>query len=756
MRSRKRLVTVGTLFAVCVLTSFFIKTCHYNMEAAQTAKMIGDARPLWYGDFRDALPLKRPNFIPYTIESAMMYAYSKDIAEGKGVPAKDKRLAYLPEVAPYAQMNMALEWVLGWSYRIKCFIFPPAKPTPQQLRYQDNPDFAAWCAFNVRLWTALIPGLIFLWLAVLRTPLPLAFAGGMLHAVSAASIARATGQDIVRGDFCIPLIILCMYLVHSFYVRPSRWKLAVLFFSTLLAFASWDLCQLLFGAWAAYEILRYLITGISTEKRRRAWLVIYLAIAVNALFIPFNVTYGLIMSPFFCILLPLLLILLWWNTVKRSVIPSLRSRLILFFVIWGCLYGFHASFIDNPVYRANYSHFTEAMKAKWKYNNVKPLDPSKLNYDARMMWTPSMHSATWNLSIGFFPSMGSLPLLPAKSGPTAFKYIWNYAPVTISFLLFLLVLGGLFTPVRTSLLRDLPRSLLPFLFTFGFIIGFVFIVRYHEFVIIFLALSLPMAVQGCLRGLRHYSSKNRIAKILRILLCILLVLILFIEFYASAAGRKRSYSKDVYLRHTVQLIEWFRRNNMEDKTVIANFTIGPMLMAYCGTNIVLQPQFGMEPIRRPVEEYLNLLYHKDERALSEFCTRYGASYFIYDHGSVGPLHPFSTRYIANAANLTRESPAYRMYYEPNRLTDFYKLKPPQDLSELSVKYSVFRVVSFDERMDAMKLYTMAEKAYRAGKFMQAGKLLKASIWLDPCSDEARTLFFKIFNRLPQITLTKVI
>ena len=158
----------------------------------------------------------------------------------------------------------------------------------------------------------------------------------------------------------------------------------------------------------------------------------------------------------------------------------------------------------------------------------------------------------------------------------------------------------------------------------------------------------------------------------------------------------------------------------------------------------------------PVEEYLNLLYHKDERALSEFCARYGAGYFLYDHGSVGPLHPYSTRYIADAANLNRESPAYRMYYEPNSLTDFYRLKPPEDLAGLSVKYSVFRVVSFNERMDAMRLYSMAEKAYRAGNLPRAGKLLKASIFLDPCSDDARTLFFRIYNRLPQITLTKVL
>ena len=113
---------------------------------------------------------------------------AKDIADGKGVPAHDPRLAYLPDVPPYAQMNMALEWLLGWSYRVKCLVFPPEKPSAGELRFQDNPDFAAFTAWNVRLWTAFIPGLIFLWLVLLRTPTGLAFAGGMLHAVAAAAI----------------------------------------------------------------------------------------------------------------------------------------------------------------------------------------------------------------------------------------------------------------------------------------------------------------------------------------------------------------------------------------------------------------------------------------------------------------------------------------------------------------------------------------------------------------------------------------
>ena len=133
MFSRKKwkfYLRVIFLFLFCTMISFAIRTCSYNREAANLAIMIRDAEPLWHGTFYrnrpassgwgDMLPTPRPNFIPYTIESAMMFAYASDVASGKGVPARDERLAYLPEIAPYAQMNMTLEWVLGWGYRILC------------------------------------------------------------------------------------------------------------------------------------------------------------------------------------------------------------------------------------------------------------------------------------------------------------------------------------------------------------------------------------------------------------------------------------------------------------------------------------------------------------------------------------------------------------------------------------------------------------------------------------------------------------
>ena len=42
----KRVLLRLVLFCICVATSFFIKTCHYNMEAARVAAAVGDAEPL--------------------------------------------------------------------------------------------------------------------------------------------------------------------------------------------------------------------------------------------------------------------------------------------------------------------------------------------------------------------------------------------------------------------------------------------------------------------------------------------------------------------------------------------------------------------------------------------------------------------------------------------------------------------------------------------------------------------------------------
>ncbi|MBE6405861.1 MAG: hypothetical protein E7040_07555 [Lentisphaerae bacterium] len=732
---------VFLLFLVCTTISFAVRTCSYNREAAHLALMIRDTDPLWHGNFNrnrpasaswgDMLPTPRPNFVPYTVESAMMFAYASDIAEGKEVPERDERLAYLPEVAPYAQMNMTLEWVLGWGYRVLCKFRDPPPATPLALSLQDNPDFAWFVSVNVRIWTSLISGLVFLFLVVLRVPPRYALIGGLLHAFSAAAVARATGQDIVRGDFCIPLIMGAMVLAHSLFNRFGWVRLILLFFVTGVAFAAWDLCQMMFGIWILFELLRYISGGRFTRRRKAAWIAIAAAILLNALLVPFNVTYGLIMSTLVCVMLPLLFIVMYVPPMK------FLKRLCVLIGASAILLGIYYTAIDNPQYRANYSHFSNVMKSKFKYNNVKPGNPAKLDYDSRMMWTPSMHSCTWEISAGYFPSLGSVPELQMHQGLISVRNIWNFYPLTLGWFVILLLVGGLITPVRRMILRDKPRNLLPYLYTIGFIVGYIYIVRYHEFLIIFLAISLPLLLREWCRVLGR--KKKRILKI--VLITITCLLLLF-ELMITTAARSRGYQTvDAYLPHTVRLIHWFRQDDaMRGKTVVADFMLSPVLMAYTGTNLVMQPQFGMEPIRRPVEDYLKIMYHGTLEDLEKFCEKYQADYIVFDRGLAGTMHPYSSRYIANSPKIKPDCPVNYMMRLPYGMRRFIPIAPPPQYEPLSIKYTVFKYIKDSDLKYAREC---AEKAYKHLEYLElreADEIVAKGLERDPASKELQKLY----------------
>jgi len=49
-----------------------------------------------------------------------------------------------------------------------------------------------------------------------------------------------------------------------------------------------------------------------------------------------------------------------------------------------------------------------------------------------------------------------------------------------------------------------------------------------------------------------------------------------------------------------------------------------------------------------------------------------------------------------------------------------------------------------------------ENALLTGDKAMAGRLAKAAVWLDPVSDQAKLLFFKVYGRVPTLTLDSVL
>ena len=230
--------------------------------------------------------------------------------------------------------------------------------------------------------------------------------------------------------------------------------------------------------------------------------------------------------------------------------------------------------------------------------------------------------------------------------------------------------------------------------------------------------------------------------------------LILLEMTVSLFGF-RNYSGDVRLRETAGLIAWFRQEKVAGKGLITDFGLGPMLKCYAGMGIALQPQFGLERIRRPVQLYLNLLYHGTERQLAEFCTNLKADFLVYNHGCVGPLHIYSDRYIAGAKKIKGDSPANLMRYCPDRLRWFCRIDPPPEFRYINGVYSVFRVIRPLDRLRAAQLCREAARLYKTGRRTTAVRMISGAFLLDPASEPIRMQYFRMTGRIPELGLNGI-
>ena len=742
------------LFLLVVLAAFAMRTHNYNREVRAIASIIpapGMKSQTFFGQF---LPVTHLNFVPYSIECAMMYGYIQDIASGKGVLSSDPNLHGLEDIAPYRQMIMGLEYFVGYGYRLKNLFFKDPAPSPEQKRYQDNVYLAQWTALQLRLWIAFSSGFIFLLLKILHCKSSLAFFGGLLHAVAIAAIARSTGQDIIRGSFALPMLSAMLLLLYSCYLKGRLIHYILLGLTAFLAFSTWDLSLGIFSALTIWEICRYLASGKISRRRKNAWILMSCAVVCSSLLIPFNQTYQTIMSPLCVILLPLLMLCCCLGSGV-----TFRKRFFILLFSAGLLFLFWNFAVKTPHYVSHYSHFSQLTKAKLQFNNIKPRDPAKLTYDARMMWTPAMHSATWKILSAYFPALGSV--IPLRSVFKFFNNLFTCVPLSLGSFYLLLLLGPFFQTAASVMKRNNPRNLFFYGFTFVFTVGFIYIVRYHEFLILFLCISLPLLLSDLGTALRirravpGISPKEKLfLKFLKggsVCLCLAMVLL---EMSVSLFGR-RNYSGEIALRETAQLIAWFRSEKIPGKCVITDFSLGPMLKCYAGCAIALQPQFGLERIRRPVEEFLKEMYHGSEESLAEFCTKLRADFLVYHKGYAGPAHIYSDRYIANARRLKDTSPANLMRYRKDRLIWFYPVEPPEEFRSVSGVYTVYRLIRKEDRLTAAQLCFKAQEYYRKGQRRLARRLIRSAFLLDPASELIRMSYFRICSEVPRLGLNGI-
>ena len=767
------------LFLTVFFTSFYIRRVICSREVKKISNEISQRLGI------------DTDFAPFLVESSMMYSYAEMVADGSGIPEYDEQLTTLAEIPVNRQFSNALEYFLGYSYRIKVYLFGKGKFKQADLNFEDNPDFSHWVRLNIAVWAALVSGLIFLILYSFRMPVVFAFIGGMLHAVSPASVARYTGQDIVRGNFALPFLTASLLFYYLYYRKPGKLKFIMLIFAVFTAMSSWDMSQIVFSLWGIAEIIRL----VAAERHQRGnilskslilWSGICAGILLSAVLVPYNREHILIFSPLTIIVFPLIFLLNFKQdrSVKFRFLLTLCA-LFLLVAVWkigGALSGFSG----------NYSHFASLLYAKIKFLNIKPQDPRLLDFDARSVWVPAMHSAD--------------------------KFIYsNIFPVSMNIFAVMLILSLYIKTVRQVLVRYLPLLYLPLYMGILYSFLFFFIVRYHVFAIIFISLNLSVLFFIWKKSIPRLNSREIVSVItiliiyfvgygvyyrlpasghltlkilfasfklpvLALIFCGVLALsvflfrklqkkqsavlpdilkfclagLIFITFITELDGTlasSRKY-KTHFFPETAALIYWFRHEGNEDQIVMADFNLSPLLKNYCRSHIVLQPKFELGKTRELYYKFMTDMFHGTEKELAAFCEENGAEYFVYDRGYAVSEGIYSPMYMAGAVEVKKGTPAYDMNLLQDRenLKYFYEIKPPASLKFLSTRYIVFKVISEHDRKKSADFMVQAKKEYLQKNYKLAARLVKSAVFADPNNADAYLQYMEIYKKPPDITL----
>jgi Q-cell neuroblast polarization protein len=684
---------IAVLFILSVLFTFAVRTWVCERELSRVYKKTG------------------ANFAPYSVESSIMHDYARAVASGKGIPEYDSRLGPMSNVPLKEQMSLGLEYYLGWTYRLKNLIFSQPELSAEDTVYEDDPYFTNYCRHALRLWFCLATGFIFLWLLALRCPWYFALCGVVLHTISPAAIARYTGQDILRGNFALPFIVATFLLGAWVMRKNSPVRLLLMGGSAFCAVAFWDVSQLWFSLWAVAELIRLVVCGRFSKRRIALWTTLYISLVLAAILVPYCRAHKLLLSPLLMVLIPSLLAAGWFS--MKSKIKSRIAVLIgivLFFLIWKGATSYTG-------YAEAYSHFGELVKAKIKFNNVKPTNPLKLSFEARYLWVPALHSATTVMTMRLFP--GSLLCLAGLlAGTLIFK-----------------------RSRRHFKLKILPYAYLPLLLFLSAFIIYIYMVRYHVFAILFSCIVIPLLARCMVESARRIKMGYSIVG--------LLMMLCFWAEIEKGLQLERVYPEKM-LRATSELIRWFRTQKLSDRVILARMTLSPLLKDYCGAVIVLQPKFELKKTRDLVKMYIWIMYHGNEKMLAQFCMAHKIEFVVFAKGDgFGDMHKFSLPYMAVAKKVNKLAPAYLLKNQPGALKYFYQIQPPADCKALSDQYMVYRFVHPGNHAKAKKFAELALYYYKQGNSTMARKLAQASFLLAPNSKQAYIAWFHIFGSIPK-------
>jgi len=617
--------------------------------------------------------------LPFTLESALHYRRVKIHYDRGFLPERDDMIQY-PEGINIREIDGVTSEPV---YAFLAHWFPAEMPFANRMRWLE----AGWfclsiplLAVAVRLWTGS-------WAA--------GFLAALFYAVAMPSVLRSTGQELSRENFAVPGLMAAMVAAAAYLRaegRTGRWWWILFSLACGFTLMAWDLMQFMVGMIALGMTLHVGAMKHPVNARLVSLLSgLLVAVIYLGLMNPYHRHHGLLFSP-----MTVWLLGLWlaghvrmaqpaWLLRHGRVPPLFRLGMIMIappVLVLG-LSGMIGA------YGASYGHFGDLLFAKIRFLNEKPADPALLSYYQRIMWVPSLHSATWELTTWLFPYS-----------------IW---------------ITGAFSIVAWFISRHRQDPLIRFwLLVFGIsLLAYVLFVRFHVFVA--LAMAFILGWMCSWKALGSWWIRT-VAVVLVLAACVA-------EGMHTSRQRYAMGRPNVYYQEMTELAQWLEKH-VSPEPVLANMGISASIAAYGKCSIVIHPKFEDPSIRQRLEQYGNLLFGDDEKALRDWMDALGVRFFVYAKGEFAREKPeYQMRYFVNRMDPPESSPARRFERDDESLRYFRKKWGNR-------KYTVYETLRVGESNRADALVELAAEHLAAGRLADAEARAMQALTIDQQHDQA--------------------
>ncbi len=121
--------------------------------------------------------------------------------------------------------------------------------------------------------------------------------------------------------------------------------------------------------------------------------------------------------------------------------------------------------------------------------------------------------------------------------------------------------------------------------------------------------------------------------------------------------------------HLLALVKQIRYRTEPDAPLAASPQLGGSLAADTGRPVLLRTDMLDAGNRTALLAFDNALFGPEE-ALAAYCQRHGARYLVLDIGTLTEVEPGHARYDSNHPVISPNVAAYRLHFEPNKLSRF--------------------------------------------------------------------------------------